>query len=80
MVIAGISSIFFKWTFPGTWYILLATLLALGIGLMAETAGTKAKVLTVRENETGYSLAYIRDGDCDLYPSFYSHGLLFPMD
>ncbi len=34
MVIAGISSLFFKWVFPGNWYILLATFLASGIGVI----------------------------------------------
>jgi predicted branched-subunit amino acid permease len=33
MVIAGISSLFFKWAIPGNWYILLTTLLASGIGV-----------------------------------------------
>lgn len=33
MVIAGISSLFFKWMIPGNWYILLATLLASGLGV-----------------------------------------------
>lgn len=33
MVIAGVSSIFFKWIFPGNWYIVLTALLAFGIGI-----------------------------------------------
>jgi 4-azaleucine resistance transporter AzlC len=37
MVIAGISSIFFKWAFSGNWYILLTGLLASGIGIVIET-------------------------------------------
>ncbi|HUL37197.1 MAG TPA: AzlC family ABC transporter permease [Thermodesulfobacteriota bacterium] len=37
MVIAGISSIFFKWAFSGNWYILLTGLLASGIGMVIET-------------------------------------------
>jgi 4-azaleucine resistance transporter AzlC len=37
MVIAGISSILFKWAFPGNWYILLTGLLASGIGMAIET-------------------------------------------
>jgi 4-azaleucine resistance transporter AzlC len=36
MVIAGVSSLFFKWAFPGNWYILLATLLASGIGIIVK--------------------------------------------
>jgi uncharacterized membrane protein YjjP (DUF1212 family) len=39
MVVAGISSIFFKWVFPGNWYILLTGLVASGIGMVIETAG-----------------------------------------
>ncbi len=37
MVIAGISSIFFKWAFSGNWYILLTGLVASGIGMVIET-------------------------------------------
>jgi 4-azaleucine resistance transporter AzlC len=37
MVIAGISSIFFKWAFSGNWYILLTGFVALGIGMVIET-------------------------------------------
>jgi len=33
MVIAGISSLFFKWALPGNWYIVLTALLASGIGI-----------------------------------------------
>jgi len=33
MVIAGIASLFFKWAFPGNWYILLTALVASGIGI-----------------------------------------------
>lgn len=33
MVIAGISSLFFKWALPGNWYIILTALLASGIGI-----------------------------------------------
>ncbi len=36
MVIAGISSIFFKWALPGNWYILLTALFASGVGMMIE--------------------------------------------
>lgn len=38
MVVAGISSIIFKWALPGNWYILLTGLLASGIGMAIETA------------------------------------------
>ena len=33
MVIAGISSLFFKWALPGNWYIILTALLASGVGI-----------------------------------------------
>jgi 4-azaleucine resistance transporter AzlC len=33
MAIAGLSSLAFKWIFPGNWYILLTALLASGIGI-----------------------------------------------
>lgn len=38
MVMAGISSIFFKWAFPGNWYIVLTGLFASGLGMVLETA------------------------------------------
>jgi 4-azaleucine resistance transporter AzlC len=41
MVIAGISSVFFKWALPGNWYILLTALFASGIGMMIERAWRK---------------------------------------
>jgi len=41
MVIAGISSIFFKWALPGNWYILLTALFASGVGMMIETVWSK---------------------------------------
>jgi 4-azaleucine resistance transporter AzlC len=41
MVIAGISSIFFKWALPGNWYILLTALFASGVGMMIEMVGSK---------------------------------------
>jgi 4-azaleucine resistance transporter AzlC len=44
MVIAGISSLFFKWVFPGNWYILLATFLASGIGVIIKPKAQSAKV------------------------------------
>jgi 4-azaleucine resistance transporter AzlC len=37
MVVAGLSSLFFKWAFQGNWHILLAALLAGGIGMVIET-------------------------------------------
>jgi 4-azaleucine resistance transporter AzlC len=43
MVTAGISSIFFKWAFPGNWYILLATLLASGIGVIIKPKAQSSK-------------------------------------
>ena len=43
MVIAGISSIFFKWLLPGTWYIFLSTLLAVGIGVMLKPKAQSSK-------------------------------------
>ena len=45
MVIAGISSLFFRWAFHGNWYILLATLLASGIGVIIKpkVQNSKAK-------------------------------------
>ena len=49
MVIAGISSLFFKWAFSGNWYILLATLLALGIG-MIKTEGGRQEAVGKRQN------------------------------
>jgi 4-azaleucine resistance transporter AzlC len=36
MIIAGISSLFFKWVFPGSWYVVLAALLAAGCGILIE--------------------------------------------
>jgi len=36
MVIAGISSLFFKWALPGNWYIILTALLASGVGIVIE--------------------------------------------
>ncbi len=33
-VVAGVFSLFFKWAFQGSWYILLAALLAAGIGMI----------------------------------------------
>jgi 4-azaleucine resistance transporter AzlC len=43
MVVAGVSSIFFKWVFPGNWNIILAALLAAGIGVVVERINGKQK-------------------------------------
>ena len=43
MVVAGVSSLFFKWAFQGNWYILLAALLAAGIGVVVEIVNGKRK-------------------------------------
>jgi len=44
MVIAGAFSLFFKWAFPGNWYIPLATLLASGIGVIVKPKAQSSKV------------------------------------
>jgi len=44
MVIAGVSSLFFKWAFPGNWYILLAALLASGIGIIIKPKAQSSKL------------------------------------
>ena len=43
MVVAGVSSLFFKWALQGNWYILLAALLAGGIGVAVEIINGKQK-------------------------------------
>jgi 4-azaleucine resistance transporter AzlC len=43
MAVAGASSLFFKWAFQGNWYILLAALLAGGIGVLVEIVNGKQK-------------------------------------
>jgi 4-azaleucine resistance transporter AzlC len=43
MAVAGVSSLFFKWAFQGNWYILLAALLAAGIGVVIEIVNGKQK-------------------------------------
>jgi 4-azaleucine resistance transporter AzlC len=43
MAVAGVSSLFFKWAFQGDWYILLAALLAAGIGVVIEIVNGKQK-------------------------------------
>jgi 4-azaleucine resistance transporter AzlC len=45
MLIAGIFSLSFRWVFHGNWYILLATLLVLGVGVII-----KPKVQTSKQN------------------------------
>jgi 4-azaleucine resistance transporter AzlC len=44
MVIAGISSLIFKWAFPGSWYILLAPLLAAGMGVIIKPKAQSSRV------------------------------------
>jgi len=41
MAVAGVSSLFFKWAFQSNWYILLAALLAAGIGVVIEIVNGK---------------------------------------
>jgi predicted branched-subunit amino acid permease len=53
MVAAGVSSLFFKWVFKGNWYILLAALLAGGIGLMVEIINGKQKIGGGRQERYG---------------------------
>lgn len=43
MVIAGISSLFFKWALPGNWYIVLTALLASGIGILINSKVQSSK-------------------------------------
>ncbi len=44
MILAGAASLFFKWAFPGNWYILLAALLASGMGVaMGVSKGRKER-------------------------------------
>jgi 4-azaleucine resistance transporter AzlC len=51
MVIAGIASLFFKWAFPGNWYIILTALLASGIGVYISSK-FKVERAGVTKNET----------------------------
>jgi 4-azaleucine resistance transporter AzlC len=44
MVIAGVSSLFFKWIFPGNWYILFSALLASGIGTIIKPKTQDSKL------------------------------------
>ncbi len=43
MVVAGVSSLFFKWVLQGNWYILLAALFAGGVGMVIEIVNEKEK-------------------------------------
>ncbi len=52
MVIAGVSSLFFKWAFSGNWYIILAALLASGIGVI-KTEGRRRKAGLEPEDDGG---------------------------
>ena len=50
MILGGGASLFFKWAFPGNWYILLAALLASGLGVAIEMAkGKKGKIEAQRK-------------------------------
>jgi predicted branched-subunit amino acid permease len=49
MVIAGISSLFFRWAFRGDWYILVATLLVSGIGVAMNSKGQSPRLEGERE-------------------------------
>jgi 4-azaleucine resistance transporter AzlC len=44
MVIAGISSLLFKWALPGNWYIVLTALLASGIGIFLNSKVQSSKL------------------------------------
>jgi 4-azaleucine resistance transporter AzlC len=41
MVAAGVSSLFFRWIFPGSWYIILAALLTFGVGMALDASGKR---------------------------------------
>jgi 4-azaleucine resistance transporter AzlC len=45
MIVAGVSSLFFKWALQGNWYILLAALLAGGMGVAVEIINGKRKAV-----------------------------------
>jgi 4-azaleucine resistance transporter AzlC len=53
MVVAGASSLFFKWAFQGNWYILLAAVLAGGIGVVIEIVNGKQKAGGGRQKSHG---------------------------
>jgi len=44
MIVAGLSSLFCKWVFPGNWYILLAALFTSGMGVIIEHKGRSSKL------------------------------------
>ncbi len=53
MAVAGVSSLFFKWAFQGNWYILLAALLAGGLGVVVEIINGKQKAVGGGEEGEG---------------------------
>jgi 4-azaleucine resistance transporter AzlC len=53
MVVAGVSSLFFKWALQGNWTILLAALLAGGIGVVIEIINGKEKTGADRQEGDG---------------------------
>jgi len=53
MVVAGISSLFFKWALQGNWHILLAALLAGGIGVGVEIINGKQKAKGEKQKGQG---------------------------
>jgi 4-azaleucine resistance transporter AzlC len=53
MVAAGVSSLYFKWALQGNWYILLAALLAGGIGVGVEIMNGKEKTGADRRGDDG---------------------------
>jgi len=53
MVVGGISSLFFKWALQGNWHILLAALLAGGIGVGVEIISGKQKAKGEKQEGQG---------------------------
>jgi len=53
MVVAGVSSLFFKWALQGNWYILLAALLAGGMGVVVEIVNGREKTEGDRQEAHG---------------------------
>ncbi len=53
MIVAGVSSLLFKWALRGNWYILLAALLAGGIGVAVEIINGKEKAGADRQGKDG---------------------------
>ena len=49
MIVAAGSSLFFKWAFPGNWYILLAALLTSGIGVAIKPKAQGSELKAERE-------------------------------